>query len=163
MLCATTSTPTYLNASKFTAAASVDVHFDGSHSGRTAQGAEREAICWLIASVKAVSFLTLLITLSHLTMDITCCGLSFGCGAISCNNTNGPSVNSHAAAMNKKKKKKPHKIFISSQRSAKVKATACLCSDMKPISVMALSKCHKKQWGAIKRPLLPTGFLINGP
>lgn len=133
-----------------------------SHSDarRTVQGAEREAICCLIASVQAVSFLTLLITLSYLTMDITCCRLSSGCGAISCNNTNGPSVNSHAVAM---KKKKPHKIFISSQRSAKVKTTACLCSDMKPISGMALSKCHKKQWAAIKRPLLPTGFLINGP
>lgn len=52
-------------------------------------------------------------------------------------------------------KKEPPKIFISSLGSAKVKTTACLCSDMKPISVMELSKHHKKAAGCDGAPLTP--------
>lgn len=71
--------------------------------------------------------------------------------------TNGQSVNSHNVAM----KKGDLKIFISSQGSAKVKTTACLYSDMKPISLMELSKCHKKHWDKTEHTF-PAPFLADG-
>lgn len=155
------------------AAAKGDVSFDtgGPEAWRTQEQREkkRKAISWSTASVNAVSFLTVLISLSTFTMDVTCWShFSFGCRAWLNLTWPPPPPGGWQNKWLEREfthcgydKKETPKIFICTLRSAKVKTTACLCGDMKPISVMELSKCHKKGRGAIKHPC-PAPFLADG-
>lgn len=115
-----------------------------------------KAISWSTAPVNMVSFLVVSIMLSSITMDITCNShFSFGYRAWLNLTWTWVLTKQMARAWIYTLwlwKKEAHKILISSQGSAKVKTTACLCRDMKPISMMELSKCHKKQWGAMEHP-----------
>lgn len=136
----------------------------GPEAWRTREQHEvkRRAISCSTASVWVMSFLAVLIMPSPFTMDITCYShFSFGRRAwLNLTWPRGLTKQMVSAWIYTPWlwKKGARKIFISSQGSAKVTTTACLCSDMKPISVMELSKCHKKQRGAMEHPF-PRAFL----